>query len=247
MDYTFQFGPLLNYLPQFISGFWLTMLLAFVGIFGGIAVGVGCAVASTLPGWLPRFLVRCYVEAMRNTPLLVQIFVIFFGLPNIGVRMSPLTSVFIALVLNNGGYIAEIVRGGIQATHRSQLEAAESLGMTYFQTLRFVILPPALEKVFTPVVSQCVLLMLSNRVGDRRRGPDRSCDDRQFGDLPDDGSLSRHRRCLRPDELRLPRHPESCRVADLPPLTPQSIPGDLTCAPLARRNSSSSSTRCAGH
>ena len=108
MDYTFQFGPLANYLPQFISGFWLTMLLAFVGIFGGIALGVGCAVASTLPGFLPRFLVRCYVEAMRNTPLLVQIFVIFFGLPNLGVRMSPLTSVFIALVLNNGGYIAEI-------------------------------------------------------------------------------------------------------------------------------------------
>lgn len=161
MDYTFQFGPLASYLPQFISGFWLTMLLAFVGIFGGIALGIGCAVASTLPGWLPRFLVRCYVEAMRNTPLLVQIFVIFFGLPNIGVRMSPLTSVFIALVLNNGGYIAEIVRGGIQSTHRSQVEAAESLGMTYFQTLRFVILPPALEKVFTPVVSQCVLLMLS--------------------------------------------------------------------------------------
>jgi len=161
MDYTFQFGPLANYLPQFISGFWLTMLLALVGIFGGIALGVGCAVASTLPGWLPRFLVRCYVEAMRNTPLLVQIFVIFFGLPNLGVRMSPLTSVFIALVLNNGGYIAEIVRGGIQSTHRSQVEAAESLGMTYFQTLRFVILPPALEKVFTPVVSQCVLLMLS--------------------------------------------------------------------------------------
>ncbi len=161
MDYTFQFGPLVNYLPQFISGFWLTMLLAFVGIFGGIALGVGCAVVSTLPGWMPRFLVRCYVEAMRNTPLLVQIFVIFFGLPNLGVRMSPLTSVFIALVLNNGGYIAEIVRGGIQSTHRSQVEAAESLGMTYFQTLRFVILPPALEKVFTPVVSQCVLLMLS--------------------------------------------------------------------------------------
>ena len=161
MEYTFQFGPLLNYLPQFISGFWLTMLLSIVGIFGGITLGVCCAVASTLPGWLPRSLVRCYVEAMRNTPLLVQIFVIFFGLPNIGVRMSPLTSVFIALVLNNGGYIAEIVRGGIQATHRSQVEAAESLGMTYFQTLRFVILPPALEKVFTPVVSQCVLLMLS--------------------------------------------------------------------------------------
>jgi polar amino acid transport system permease protein len=161
MQYTFQFAPLIAYLPQFLGGLWLTMLLSVIGIFGGFALGIGFAVVSTLPWLLPRFLVRCYVEAVRNTPLLVQIFVIFFGLPNIGVRMSPLTSVMIALVLNNAGYIAEIVRGGIQSTHRSQFEAAESLGMSYMQTLRFVILPPALEKVFTPVVSQCVLLMLS--------------------------------------------------------------------------------------
>lgn len=98
---------------------------------------------------------------MRNTPLLVQIFVIFFGLPSLGVRLSPLVSVMIALVANNAGYIAEIVRAGIQSTHRSQIEAAESLGMTLPQTLRFVVLPPALEKVLTPMVSQCVLLMLS--------------------------------------------------------------------------------------
>lgn len=161
MNYTFQFGPLLNYLPQVVSGLWLTLVLSFVGIFGGIALGVASAVLSTSP-WKPgRLLVRIYVEVTRNTPLLVQIFVIFFGLPNIGIRLSPLASVFIALVFNNGGYVAEIVRGGIEATHRSQVEAAESLGMTYFQTLRFVILPPALEKVFTPIVSQCVLLMLS--------------------------------------------------------------------------------------
>jgi len=161
MDYTFQFGILMNYLPQFVSGFWLTLLLSFIGIFGGFALGVCCAVTSTLPWKIPRALVRCYVEAMRNTPLLVQVFIIFFGLPNIGVRLSPLTSALIALVLNNGGYIAEIVRSGIQSTHRSQVEAAESLGLTYGQTLRLVVLPPALEKVFTPIVSQSVLLMLS--------------------------------------------------------------------------------------
>jgi len=91
----------------------------------------------------------------------VQIFVVFFGLPSLGIRLSPLTSVMIALVANNAGYIAEIVRAGIQSTHRSQIEAAESLGMTLPQTLRFVVLPPALEKVLTPMVSQCVLLMLS--------------------------------------------------------------------------------------
>ncbi|WP_113423467.1 amino acid ABC transporter permease [Rhizobium sp. SYY.PMSO] len=161
MHYTFQFAPLLAYLPKFANGLWLTLLLSMIGIFGGMALGIACAVISTLPYRLPRFLVRCYVEIMRNTPLLVQIFLIFFGLPNLGIRLSPLVSVCIALVLNNGGYIAEIVRGGIQSTHRSQLEAAESLGMTYAQTLRFVILPPALEKVFAPIVSQCVLLMLS--------------------------------------------------------------------------------------
>lgn len=161
MQYTFQFGPLWTYLPQFLSGLALTMLLSAVGIFGGVALGIGIAVLSTLPSTLLRVLTRCYVEAMRNTPLLVQIFVIFFGLPSLGIRLSPLVSVMIALVANNAGYIAEIVRAGIQSTHRSQIEAAESLGMTLPQTLRFVVLPPALEKVLTPMVSQCVLLMLS--------------------------------------------------------------------------------------
>lgn len=98
MDYTFQFGPLLNYLPQIVSGLWLTIGLSFVGIFGGIALGIFCAVMSTSSSPIPRLLVRLYVEVVRNTPLLVQIFVIFFGLPNIGIRLSPLTSVFIALV-----------------------------------------------------------------------------------------------------------------------------------------------------
>lgn len=161
MQYTFQFGPLWTYLPQFLHGLALTMLLSAVGIFGGVALGIGIAVLSTLPSMLLRVLTRCYVEAMRNTPLLVQIFVVFFGLPSLGIRLSPLTSVMIALVANNAGYIAEIVRAGIQSTHRSQIEAAESLGMTLPQTLRFVVLPPALEKVLTPIVSQCVLLMLS--------------------------------------------------------------------------------------
>jgi polar amino acid transport system permease protein len=161
MGYIFQFGPLLAYLPQFLDGLWLTLVLSFVGIFGGIGLGIACAVVSTLPSRAARLVAWGYVEAIRNTPMLVQIFVIFFGLPSIGVRFSPLTSVFIALVLNNSGYVAEIVRGGIEATPRAQVEAAESLGLTYFQTLRFVILPPALEKVFTPIVSQCVLLMLS--------------------------------------------------------------------------------------
>lgn len=72
MDYTFQFGPLLNYLPQIVSGLWLTIGLSFVGIFGGIALGIFCAVMSTLSSPIPRLLVRLYVEVVRNTPLLCR-------------------------------------------------------------------------------------------------------------------------------------------------------------------------------
>jgi polar amino acid transport system permease protein len=161
MEYTFQFGPVLKYLPELMGGLWLSLFLSFVGIFGGLALGIACAIVATGKFRVGRFVVRVYVEIMRNTPMLVQIFVIFFGLPTLGIRFSPLTSVMLAIVLNNGGYIAEIVRGGIQSTHRSQIEAAASLGLSAVQTMRFVILPPALEKVMTPIVSQSVLLMLS--------------------------------------------------------------------------------------
>lgn len=161
MEYQFHFGALVDYVPAIIDGLWLTLLLSFVGIAGGFFVGLAGAIASISGSWPLRFLVRCYVEAVRNTPLLVQIFVIFFGLPSIGVRLSPVTSVFIALVVNNGGYITEILRAGIQSTHKSQVEAAVSLGLTFPQTLRYVVLPPALERVYPPVVSQSVLLMLS--------------------------------------------------------------------------------------
>ncbi|WP_029041933.1 amino acid ABC transporter permease [Cucumibacter marinus] len=161
MGYNFQFGVLVNYLPEFVGGLGLTLLLSLVGIFGGLALGIACAIVSVRGPLIPRVMVRVYVEIMRNTPMLVQIFVIFFGLPSLGIRLSPFVSVLLAIVLNNGGYIAEIVRAGIQSIHPSQVEAAESLGLTGGQTMRFVILPPALERVMTPIISQSVLLMLA--------------------------------------------------------------------------------------
>ncbi|MCC0025144.1 MAG: amino acid ABC transporter permease [Hyphomicrobiaceae bacterium] len=161
MEYNFQFGVLANYLPEFFGGLGLTLFLSFAGIFGGLGLGIACAIISVRGPLFPRAVVRIYVEIMRNTPMLVQIFVIFFGLPSLGVRLSPFTSVLVAIVLNNGGYIAEIVRAGIESIHPSQIEAAESLGLTRGQTMRFVILPPALERVMTPIISQSVLLMLA--------------------------------------------------------------------------------------
>jgi len=164
MHYQFHFDFLERYLPALIDGLAVTLLLAFVGILGGFAVGLGCALASTSRYMALRWTARVYVEAMRNTPMLVQVFVIFFGFPSFGIRLSPMAAAFTALVANNGGYMAEIIRAGIQSTHRSQVEASESLGLTYWQTLRYIVLPPAIERVFAPAVSQSVLLMLSTSI-----------------------------------------------------------------------------------
>lgn len=163
MAYQFQFGAIAAYAMTLLDGLWLTVLLAIVGIVGGFVVGLLCATASTLNS-IAAWAVRIYVEIFRNTPMLVQLFVLFFGLPSLGVRLSPQLSAFLALVLNNGAYVAEIIRAGIAGTGRGQFEAGTSLGLGRIQTLALVVLPPAIERVYAPIVSQSVLLMLSTSI-----------------------------------------------------------------------------------
>lgn len=164
MTYHLQFGVLLQYLPTLLDGLWITLWLAVLGISLGFALGVLGAVASVSSVKPYRIASRAYVEFFRNTPMLIQLLVLFFGLPALGIRLSPIMAASLALILNNTAYIMEIVRGGILSTEQGQYEAAESLGLTRGQTLRFVVLPPAIEKVFSPVVSQSVLLMLSTSI-----------------------------------------------------------------------------------
>lgn len=164
MTYHLQFGVLLQYLPTLLDGLWITLWLAVLGIFLGFALGVLGAVASVSSIKTYRIVCRVYVEFFRNTPMLIQLLVLFFGLPALGIRLSPLIAASLALILNNTAYIMEIVRGGILSTDKGQYEAAESLGLTRGQALRFVVLPPAIEKVFSPIVSQSVLLMLSTSI-----------------------------------------------------------------------------------
>jgi polar amino acid transport system permease protein len=107
---------------------------------------------------------RGYVELFRNTPLLVQLFIFYLGLPSIGVRMSPLEASCLALVLNNAAYTTEIMRAGIAATPRGQVEAAESLALRRWQILAFIVIRPALARIYPALVSQNVLLMLSTGI-----------------------------------------------------------------------------------
>jgi polar amino acid transport system permease protein len=105
-----------------------------------------------------------YVEAVRNTPLLVQIFLVYFGLPSLGLRVSATEAALIALVVNLGAYTTEIIRAGIVATHPAQIEAAASLGLTPRQIFWDVVLIPALDRVWPALSSQFVLIMLASSI-----------------------------------------------------------------------------------
>jgi polar amino acid transport system permease protein len=130
----------------------------------GFVVGTLCAVARVYGGRPLRLLVGGYVELIRNTPLLVQIFIVYFGLSSLGLKLSAEVSAVIALVVNMGAYTTEIMRAGIQSIHHTQLEAADCLGLTRLQTILHVVLLPAIERVYPALSSQFVLLMLASSI-----------------------------------------------------------------------------------
>jgi polar amino acid transport system permease protein len=164
MRVAFDFLSVLAQWPLLLKGLAWTVGLTAVSAVIGLLVGVGCAWARWEgPRWL-RAVVGLYVELIRNTPFIVQLFFVFFGLPAAGVRLSPETASVIAMVVNLGAYAAEIVRAGIEATPRGQIEAAMSLALDRVQVFLRVVLPPALRKVWPALVSQIIIVMLGSAV-----------------------------------------------------------------------------------
>ena len=138
-----------------------------IGVGGtlGVAAGIAGAWARGYSGirWLSA-LVGVYVELVRNTPFLIQLLFIFFGLPSLGVKLTELQAAILAMVVNLGAYSTEIIRAGIAAVPRGQVEAAVSLAMTRFQAFRHVVLRPALQKIWPALTSQLVLVMFGSAV-----------------------------------------------------------------------------------
>jgi polar amino acid transport system permease protein len=164
VTYQFDFGWLLPYMPVLLKGIGITLQLILVGAVLGVALGTACAWVRALgPVWL-KPVVAGYVELIRNTPFLIQLFFIFFGLPSLGVQMSELTAANLAMIVNLGAYSCEIVRAGIQATPRGQFEAGASLAMTPFETFWHVVLIPALQRIWPALSSQIVIVMLGSAV-----------------------------------------------------------------------------------
>lgn len=164
MPFEFRFGPVLAEWPRLLDGLLLTLGLSAGGILLGTALGIGLAVLRSLGPRPVGVLVEGYVEVIRNTPFLVQLFIIFFGLPPLGLRLSAPEAALLALTLNLGAYATEIVRAGIESVHPSQVEAGQSLAMTRLQVFRHVVLLPALARVWPALCSQFVLMMLSTSV-----------------------------------------------------------------------------------
>lgn len=164
MGFQFQFEPVFARSDALLEGLWQTLQLAGIGILLGALLGILLAMLRGLSGRPARLLVDGYVELVRNTPFLVQLLIIFFGVPTLGLRLTAEQAALAAIILNLGAYATEIVRAGIESVHRSQIEAGLSLAMTRWQVFRHVVLAPALARVWPALSSQFVLMMLSTSV-----------------------------------------------------------------------------------
>ncbi|EJO27914.1 hypothetical protein G6F57_015786 [Rhizopus arrhizus] len=164
MAYQYDFGAVFDYTPVLVKGIGVTVELIAFGAVAGVALGIACAWVRTQgPAWL-RAPVAAYVEVIRNTPFLIQLFFVFFGLPSLGVQLGEMQAACLAMALNLGAYSAEIIRAGIDATPKGQYEAGASLAMTRFQVFRHVVLKPALKRIWPALSSQIVIVMLGSAV-----------------------------------------------------------------------------------
>lgn len=160
VNYTLQFGQVTEYLPYLVGGAWITLQIAFLAFCGGMVIGMFGAMAKTFGGRVSRALTDAYVTFFMNTPQLVQIFFIYFALPEAGILLTSYEAVLIGMTLNAGAYLTEIQRAGFQSVHRSEMEAAETLGMSLMQRVRYVIMPHISRVLFPPLSNQYILMTL---------------------------------------------------------------------------------------
>jgi His/Glu/Gln/Arg/opine family amino acid ABC transporter permease subunit len=157
--FTINLGLLRAAMPDFLRGARLTLELTVLALLIGIPLGLLVALARISPAAPLVWIAKIYVEALRGTPLLIQIYVIYFVLPTLHIDLNPFTSGVIALSLNAGAYISEIFRAGIESIDSGQMEAARSLGMPYGMAMRWVILPQTIRRVLPPLTNEAVALL----------------------------------------------------------------------------------------
>jgi polar amino acid transport system permease protein len=159
-----QFEPVFAEIGLILNGILLTIGLSAGAIILGSALAILLVGFKSLVGRWAGTLVDAYVEIMRNTPFLVQLFMIFFGLPLLGFRMAGTEAALLAMTLNLAAYSTEIIRAGVDSIHKSQVEAGLSLALTRLQVFRYIVLKPALARVWPALSSQFVLMLLASSI-----------------------------------------------------------------------------------
>lgn len=164
MGYQLDFVALAGYLGLLLEGVAITLLLTAIASTLGIAVSIGGAAAARWGQRWARALVAAYVELIRNTPFLVQLFFIFFGLPSLGLQMTAMQAAILAMTINLTAYTIEILRAGIEAVPPGQREAGAALGVGPISVFVYIVLPQAVANVYPALVSQIVITMLESAV-----------------------------------------------------------------------------------
>ncbi len=164
MAYTLQWGQVTPFFFYLLGGAVVALHLALLGFLGGLAIGLLCASSIRM---LPRTagrVARLYVVFFLNTPLLVQIFFIYFGLPDFGILLDPYPAVLIGIALNEGAYLTQTLLGGFNAVRREELDAAETRGLGPLQMLAYVVLPQVCRTVYPALSNQYILVTMTTSI-----------------------------------------------------------------------------------
>jgi polar amino acid transport system permease protein len=162
MNYTFDFEPIFAAWPTLVGGVIGTLKMSSLSMVFGLSLGIVFMLMRMSKQPALRTIAIGYIELIRNTPILVQVFFVFFGMPALGIRLSGEQAAILAMTLNCAAYAAEIVRGGVQSIRPGQIEAGRALGMHTLDIYRFVIFRPAIRAVYPALCSQFILMMLNS-------------------------------------------------------------------------------------
>ena len=155
----FNFRVILEYMPLYLQCFLATLWLSALSLLGALLVGIIACAMRLSASRVVSSISGVYIESIRSTPLLAQLYFFYFGLPSLGLMLPEWVTGVIALTLNSGAYYAEIVRSGIQAIPSGQIEAGIASGLNYFQRMRYIILPQALGMTIRPMLGQAIVLV----------------------------------------------------------------------------------------
>lgn len=161
---TYYFGDLLPYSSLLLRSLWVSVYISLLAMGLGSALGVALYRGKMSAPRIIRTVSSAYIEVFRNTPLLVQLYLIYFGLPEVGLNLNPTVAGIVALTLNNAAYTAEIYRAGFESVPHGLVEAGQALGMRERQVFRYVMFMPATRNVFPALTNQFILLFLASSI-----------------------------------------------------------------------------------